>query len=195
MKSSALKQFRRLKKNRGATLLELLIWLMLTMLLITAVIQLLATSIANWRMINSQTALQQTVRFAVDSMVRDIQFAQRISLDNDRKITVTTGKYGKNGQQITYTYDTRVMPHVLRRDKNDGSGAQPMTGGNSNTVIHIRDCRFVILATDGDGFPRTVQIEITACDTGTGRHFTLQTAVTGRLVNTHARTAKEYHDD
>lgn len=172
---------RRSGNQQGATLAELMIWLVLTVLLMTGVAQLLATSLTGWRMINSQTTLQQTVRFSVDSIVRDTQFARGIILDHNR-LTVITNKYGKKDQRITYTYDTGARPHVLRRNKNDGSGAQPMTGGNSNASLTISDCRFTVLAAGRNGQPRTVEIVVTARDSDTDRQFTLQTAVTGRLV-------------
>lgn len=171
-----------LTNRQGMTLAELMIGIALAALLLAVVGRFLFLALTAWQSGNSSTTLQQTARFAADSIVRDVQYARSINLHGTDQVSLTTDKYGMSNQLITYSYDTAVKPPVLRRNKNDGSGAQPMTGGNSNAMIGVSACRFTVLATSRTGRPRTVNIAITVLDGSSGRQFTVETAVTGRMV-------------
>jgi len=137
---------------------------------------LLAASVTAWQAGSSRTDVQQTARFAVDSLVRDIQYAHKISLTGTTRIDIWTDKYGPPNQQITYLLDTAGATAILRRN------SQPVTGESSNTTISISSLRLTTLAANQWSEPRIIGIVLTAVDHNTGQRYTICTAVTGMRV-------------
>jgi Tfp pilus assembly protein PilW len=166
----------------GYMLAELLVAIPLMLIMLTVIHQVLGVCLAMWQDGSIRIELQQNVRFAADSIVRDVQYAKSITITGGNKLDVITEKYGASAQRITYSYDKAVQPYAIRRNKNDGSGAQPVIGGNKKSPVTVSVCQFTPLVKNAAGDPRTVNIIITALNTTTGQHFTIETAVTANLV-------------
>lgn len=173
---------RRLVAQQGVTLVELLLSLALSVLLLQVTVQVLGISLTEWQIKTSKTELQQNARFAVDSIVRDLQYAKSITITGTKQLSFSSDKYTQNAPQVTYTYDTAAKPYAIRRNKNDGSGAQPVAGGSPTSPITISSCTFTSLVNNSAGKPKTIHIALTATDTNTGQQFSIETAVTANLV-------------
>ncbi|QJW45338.1 hypothetical protein HA075_05755 [bacterium BFN5] len=173
---------RRLVAQEGVTLIELLLSLALTVLLLQVTVQVLGITLTEWQIKTSRTELQQNARFAVDSIVRDLQYAKSITINGTKQLSFLSDKYTHNAPQVTYTYDTAAKPYAIRRNKNDGSGAQPVAGGSLTSPITISSCTFTSLVNNSLGKPKTIHIALTATDTNTGQQFSIETAVTANLV-------------
>lgn len=174
-----------LAKQQGFTLLELLLGMSLTALLLAVIFGLLVTSFKIWQTASSRCDLQQNARYAVDIMIRDLQYATEINIHNPPVgIDLRTNKYGTDNQQITYkrVLSSHPLPirYVLIRDLHNGAGAQPVTGGGE-VVVDIAALTFTDLTPLGHFGTKTVGITLTAQDTA-GRSYTLETAVTATMI-------------
>ncbi|HEY3423197.1 MAG TPA: prepilin-type N-terminal cleavage/methylation domain-containing protein, partial [Negativicutes bacterium] len=66
--------------QRGFTLIELMISLALTVMLLYGVSGILASSLQLWKFNGGKMEIQQTARYAVDCIVRDLQYAWKIDI-------------------------------------------------------------------------------------------------------------------
>lgn len=163
---------RYLVRQSGITLVELIIGMALTVLLITAVVSLLSTSLQAWQTGSRKTEVQQTARFALDSVARELRYATGVVID-ENKHGVTFKKNDTAASEDTI-YISCSSNGVLRREnKSEGGGAQPITGENNVKVA----VAFELDASDN----RTVRILLTATDTYTDKlprqSITLKTSV------------------
>ncbi len=166
--------------QRGMTLIELMLGLMLTVVLLSGIFGLLSTSLVSWKSGISRSEVQQTARFAVDSMVRDLRYGDNYELGNDgRSITYRNIKSGQYGNTYRYhvstadhkLYKTGIIPQVV---------SQPVTGEN------VKGANYIILNPDNQALfrqpdpskPDTITITVEAKDTVTGHSFVLYSAVT-----------------
>lgn len=87
-----------LTTDQGFTLLELIIGITLTLLLLPGMLNLFSTSITILNTEISRTNLLQTARIAVDGVLREIRYAQDISLNHTKSLTITK----LNGETNTF---------------------------------------------------------------------------------------------
>lgn len=159
--------------QKGFTLIEMVIATMLILLIMAAMSTLFCASSQLIGASDCQREAQQTTRFAIDTIVREVKYSQKILLISESCVILETPQ-----KKITYFLDPNQK--ILRRDKNDGSGAQPLTGG-SIIPLEITYLRFNALDETSSGAIHTLQITITATSTdnwGKKYNYTLQTAVT-----------------
>ncbi|MEG6584044.1 PilW family protein [Dendrosporobacter sp. 1207_IL3150] len=166
-----------LKGQKGTTLVELIAAIMLTAMLLSAIAGVLSTSMAAWRNGTSRTDVQQTARYAVDSIVRDVKFAKSINVLSFKQIEIVTDKYATPNQKITYKLDTAYSPYILRRS------SQPVTGGSTNTTIHISNLEISVLALSKNLLPKTIGIKLVAEDLQTGQQITIETAASSIFID------------
>ena len=164
-------------RQSGFTLIELIIAMGLTVLLLTCLFTLLSTSLKSWSVGSSRTELQQTARYSIDTLTRDLQFATDIQIPDTKSLEIRTNKYGIANQKINYSVDSTGTIKTLRKNTNDGSGWQPITGGGS-TPISV-DIKFSNL-TPTSGSIRTVGLELTATDQN--QDYKITTAITGIYI-------------
>lgn len=164
-------------RQNGFTLIELIITMGLTVLLLTCLFTLLSTSLKSWAVGSSRTELQQTARYAIDTLTRDLQFATDIQIPDTKGLEIRTSKYGTANQKINYSVDSTGSTKTLRKNSNDGSGWQPVTGGG-NTPVSV-DISFSNL-TPTSGSIKTVGIELTATDQN--QDYKMTTAITGIYI-------------
>jgi len=160
-------------KQAGFTLLEVLISLTITVVLLTALVPLFATSLALWRTSGSQSEVQQTARFAVDSMVRDLKYGSDIRKINDNELSFIDSQGRQSGYRLSTS--NHILYNLL-----SNNNPQPVTGANiqktanvlvygdygaSKALFHVQE--------------QTVYLYLTAVDAVTGQSFTVHTAVGG----------------
>jgi prepilin-type N-terminal cleavage/methylation domain-containing protein len=172
--------------QRGFTLIELMISLALTVMLLYGVSGILASSLQLWKFNGGKMEIQQTARYAVDCIVRDLQYAWKIDIISPTSLTLKTNQYGEKTKTITYTLDTSGPSYKLRRNQGDGSGAQPVTGDNIINAS-ISNLKLTSLATNQSGETKTVGIRLTVTDISQTdpdkrQTYTIVTAVTANNV-------------
>lgn len=167
--------------ERGFTLIELLIGLLLTGMLIAVLFTMLSSSLQYRLQADRSVEIQQTARHAMDSIVRDLQYATTITLVNADRITFTTEQFGHD--TITYWLDKSGATAIIRQNKNASSN-QPVTGEGKSVTVSVSQLAFETLNFNTAGQPLTVGIELTVTDLAAGDpakrpSYTLRTAVTG----------------
>lgn len=169
-----------IRHNHGGSLVEILVGMMITVVAIGSIVTLLSTSLAAWKAGNSRTDVQQTARFALDSIVRDVQFATTVTIVNSNQLRLQTTKYSDSTSTsltaIEYIRDSGILYR-----KAGSAYRQPMTGGSSNSAVSITEFALSVLKTDTQNQPLTIGILLTVEDAATLQRLTVETAVTRRL--------------
>lgn len=166
--------------QRGMTLVELMLGLMLTVVLLSGILGILSTSLGSWKSGISRSEMQQTARFAVDSMVRDLRYGDNYELGEDgRSITYRSIKSGQYGN--TYRYHVSTTDHKLYKTSLIPSApSQPVTGANvkgvNNIILNPNDQ--ALFRQPDTSKPNSITITVEAKDTATGHSFVLYSAVT-----------------
>lgn len=148
----------RINNQSGFTLVEIMIGLMLTLVLMSAVFGLLSSSVMSWTQGAAHNDLEQSARIAVDSMVRELRYARAVT-------SVTSGSIAfvnSGGDNVAFRLGTSTNRNMntLHRLNN------PMTENNVSSLT------FEQIGS------RTVKISLTMHDAPTGQTKTLRTAVT-----------------
>jgi len=131
---------KRLSAERGFTLIELIIGMTLMIILLSGLLSVFSTHLAIWTVEKNRTSTQQTARIAVDKVIREIRYAQNISLSNTQslKITKINGEIntfqlggGLHSKTLYITIDkTKVIPA-------GGSSTNPMTEDTVTNLLFI----------------------------------------------------------
>lgn len=173
----------RKQKQLGFTLAELTVALALTAILLAALLSLLSTSLNSWQAGSTRTELQQTARYAVDMMVRELQYANSIIINSETSLTLQTNQY--QSKTVTYFLDSNSNPPILRRNQHDNSGSLPVTGDGSlpnvGVTVEFKPLKYV---NGNDAIVKTVGITLKAWDdtqkdAAKQQAYKIQTAVTG----------------
>ncbi len=70
--------------NKGVTLIELLVTLAIIGFVITALYSFYLTGLRGWQRGTDRMEAQQSARIAMDKIIREVRFAEEISLDEDK---------------------------------------------------------------------------------------------------------------
>ena len=152
--------------EQGYSLVALLIAVNLHLILFACTVTAADLSIRQNTMILNKIALQEEVRYAMDSIVRDFMYAKDFVV-TDNRLEIITDKYG----QIIYTIDTNQTTCRLTCDN------QPITGESkrSNSII----TQFQVEEVS----PTTISIRIEAAGKKTKNTFALRTVITAFNMN------------
>lgn len=159
--------------QQGFTLAELIIGMSLTVLLLSGIGTLISVNIQSWLNGSSRTEVQQTARYAMDMMVRELRYAKTFTLENDHSLRFVDTKPPNN--QYRYYLDT--TNHILYRQP-IGFTQQPVTGVNvsGSTTVVINQDNAKLFDVIGDN---TAVITLTATDTVRNESYTLRSVVYG----------------
>jgi len=78
-----------LTSEGGFTHIELIVGMTVTVLLLSGMLSLFSTSLNIWTVEKSRTSMQQVARMAVDKVVREIRYAQDVSLTTAQGLRIT----------------------------------------------------------------------------------------------------------
>ena len=167
-------------KNRqaGTSLLEVLIGLLLVALLLSGLWGLLYTAGQAWRLGVSKLELQQTARYALDIMVRDLRYGENFILEDETHLVYRNlGAVAAVGN--IYRYYLNTVDHKLyRAGISPWSSPQPVSGDNvwaANAVL-LYPTNGRLFTLQGNDI---VLISLTAVDKATNQSLQLSTAVAG----------------
>ena len=166
-----------LNKQDGVSLLEVVIALMLIVLLLPAIFGLLTASLSAWKVGTSRAEVQQTARFAIDSMVRNLRYGDEYTLENDKSITYRNLRPG-NQQDYIYRYYVGADHKLYHSGVTPYSTPQPVTGDNvkglNSVIINQNEPLFSQPDGVGDNY---ILITVYATDTVTGQNWETAAAV------------------
>ncbi len=169
--------------QQGFTLIEIIIGFSLTLLLLASVAFLFSVHIPTWLRGQSQVEVQQTARYALDKMTRELRYAERVELENftfypnKGSIKIIKPQVVPNQPQETCRYFVDSSNHILYRQPIIPSGSrQPVTGANVLNVNAVE-----LYPIDGKVFEvlgnHTTIFTFVAVDKGTGESHAVRTAV------------------
>ena len=167
-----------IKSEQGFTLLELLLSMALTVLLLSGMLSLFATSLHIWAIEKNRTSMQQTARIATAKIVSEIRYARSISLNNTKSLKVTK----LNGEIITFQLggDLRERTLYMLIDK---SMVKPWGGASTNPITENVVTNLHFTPYPQSGKTQAVGISIEVTDSITGEAQVLQTS--GYSWNSH----------
>jgi len=169
-----------LSDNKGFTLVEVLVAIPLVVLLLSGIFNVLSVAVTSYQMSNGRMAVQQTARFAVDNIVRELQFVQggAITLNSANEIEFVTNRNGVN-ETVIYSDAINNSDGTVQLMRNN----VPITGDNI-TSVSISNLVFapVNASNPTPTYPLTtniVSITLTAEATNVinNPHYTVETTV------------------
>ena len=116
-------------KQHGITLVELMIYVIIIGLLSQVLYNIVTVIYRNYQYCISQMELQQNVRYAIESISRDVEFAKDVNIDN-KVLTIYKSDNDKDFV-VSYEISKKYHPYRLMRDN------QPVTGESSIKKIEI----------------------------------------------------------
>ena len=161
--------------QQGFTLAELILGMSLTVLLLLGIGTLLSVNIQSWLNGSSRTEVQQTARYAMDMMVRELRYAKTFTGESNYSLRFVDANLPNN----QYRYYLNTTNYILYREPVSPAGtAQPVTGVNvsgSTTVVINQDNTRLFEVLDNN----TVVITLTATDLVRNQSYTLRSVVYG----------------
>jgi prepilin-type N-terminal cleavage/methylation domain-containing protein len=172
--------------QQGLTLVELVAGLTIFLILLSAIVPLLSTSIQAWRTGRSQAEIQQTARLAMERLGHSVRYAKTVTVaDHGGSLQVVDG----DGSSLKFSVNPDTQTLCLA----SGNGTpQPFAGDGYNKAPG----QVVVIANPGNQQRFTVQdvtmldkngqalcaikqvrIVITVRDKMTGFQYTLQSLV------------------
>ena len=128
---------KKLTSQQGFTLLELILGMTLTLLLLTGLFSLFSASITIWNTEKSRTNLQQTVRFAVDRVMREIRYAQDIHVNHAKSLTITKLNGETNTFQLGEGLHGNTLYMVINKTKAIPAGGISTNPLTENVVTNL----------------------------------------------------------
>jgi prepilin-type N-terminal cleavage/methylation domain-containing protein len=114
---------KKIQKNAGFTLIEVLIAITLLVILLAGIVKVMTACLRASRVCEYKIEAQQTARFAVDSMVRELKYAKKITIINSKGLMLESDVTGES-ESIYYGLDA---DHVIRRITEREIIPQPLT--------------------------------------------------------------------
>lgn len=158
-----LKKFYDYFNNKGFSLLELLVAMPLMVILLGTMVSIVALTLLISQHNQSNLELQQQLRFTIDSIVRDITYANSVKIGQN-EIEIKTTRNNPNTQTIVYRLNKNVQIGKVMKDN------QPVTGESRTGLISVLSLNFKKIN------DRTILIEIIGGNQRTKKQFTLETA-------------------
>lgn len=150
--------------NKGFSLIELLVAMPLMAILLATMVSIFALAILLSQHNQSNLELQQQLRFTMDSIVRDLTYANSVKIGKN-EIEIKTSRNNLNTQTIVYRLNKNVQIGKVMKDN------QPVTGESRTGLISVLSLNFKKIN------DRTILIEIIGENQRTKKCFTLETAV------------------
>ena len=160
-----------LTAQNGFTLLELLIGMTLTILLLSGMLSLFKANLTIYVAEKSRTSIQQTVRLAVDKVMREIRYAQNISIHSAQSLSITKVSGEINTFQLGGGLHTNTLYVIIDKTK-----VVPAGGTSTNPITEnvVTNLMFTPYPDHSNIQAITISLEVT--DPNTGQKCTTQTA-------------------
>ncbi len=154
--------------QHGLTLIELVIGMVLILCLLSGIVGLFSGSLKVWVFGKQQSHINQTARIAMDSIVKEIRYAQQITLKNTSSLVVAKVNGDIRMLQLGEGLHSKTLYVIIDKTKSippGGISSNPIT---ENLVTNLQ------FAQHGKGKAVLVTLEVT--NESTGERKLLQTA-------------------
>lgn len=177
--------------QQGFTLAELIIGMSLTVLLLTGVGTMLSVNVQSWLTGSSRAEVQQTARYAMNMMVRDLQLSEKLpDADPQKNYTfrLITGIDGADNYILEYkdarskkiyryyldkTATDTKKKYILYKHQMDTGTKQPVTGESLTAIVINKNNEPLFELLDDN----TVLITLIATDIVTNQSYETRTVV------------------
>lgn len=151
-----------LQSQKGFSLVELLVGMVITMLVFSAVAGLMGASVQNWVVGTTHADLQQSARLSVFQITRDLRYAWDISVTGGNIVTYKL--LDADGNQVNEEFSYSTATNALRFTAN----------GVTNPVHDTKYTAAMVLSKEDS---RTVIIDFTLTEPGSNQSVRIQTRV------------------
>lgn len=160
-----------LTAQHGITLIELMIGMTLSIILLSGLLSVLSTNLTIWTAEKSRTSMQQIARIAVDKVMREIRYAQDISLNNTQSLRITKLSGEINTFQLGGGLHSNTLYMII-----DKTRAIPAGGLSTNPITEnvVTNLLFTLYSQSNNRQAITMTLEVT--DKNTGQQQTIHTA-------------------
>ncbi|AIF51788.1 PilW family protein [Pelosinus sp. UFO1] len=155
----------------GLTLVELLISITLMLTLLSGIADLFSESLRLWIFNRNQENIQQTARLAMDSIAREIRYAQQITFKNKSSLLITKPSGENNTFQLGGGTHSKTIYIIIDKTK-----TKPAGGISSNPITENFVTNLDFLAYPESENPKAVMITLETTDENTGEKKLLHTA-------------------
>jgi len=126
-----------LKKQQGLTLIELVIAMTITLILLSGLSSVLSVSLTTWRLEKSRMAMVQTARMAVDRVMREVCYAQQLTVSNPRSLTITKIDGEINTFELGGGLHGNTLYMIIDKTASGGGIATSPLTENNVTELHF----------------------------------------------------------
>lgn len=160
-----------LTAQHGVTLIELIIGMTLAIILLSGMLSLFSTQLTSWAIEKNRTGLQQTARIAVDKMMREIRYAQDMSLNNTHSLKITKSSGEINTFQLGGELHVNTLYLII-----DKTHAIPPGGSSTNPITENIVTNLLFTPYPSSTNFQAVGITLEVTDGKTGQKQTIHTA-------------------
>lgn len=164
-----MKQYLRAKD--GITLVEILISMTLGLIILSGMLSLFSTSLKIWTVEKNRTNMQQTARIAVDTIIREIRYAQNINLINSEVLQITK----VSGEVNTFQLGTVLHANTLYITIDQRRG-KPAGGISTNPITENVVTKLLFAPYFQTGVLQAIIITLEVTDKTTGEQQLIQSA-------------------
>jgi len=157
--------------EHGFTLIELMIGMTLTTILLSGLLSFLSTHLTIWKVEKHRTSMQQTARIAVDKVMRELRYAQDISLNNTHSLKITKISGEINTFQLGGGLNENTVYVIIDKTRTIPAGGISTNPITENVVTNLL---FTPYPQSANSQAILITLEVT--DSSTGQKQTIHTA-------------------
>jgi len=154
--------------QHGLTLIELVIGMALILCLLSGIVGLFSGSLKVWVFGKQQNHLNQTARIAMDSIVKEIRYAQQITLRNTSSLVVTKVNGEIRTLQLGEGLHSKTLYVIIDKTKTIPPGGISSSPITENLVTNLQFLQ--------RGNSKAVLVTLEVTNESTGERRLLRTA-------------------
>jgi len=154
--------------QHGLTLIELVIGMALILCLLSGIVGLFSGSLKVWVFGKQQNHLNQTARIAMDSIVKEIRYAQQITLRNTSSLVVTKVNGEIRTLQLGEGLHSKTLYVIIDKTKTIPPGGISSSPITENLVTNLQFLQH--------GNSKAVLVTLEVTNESTGERRLLRTA-------------------
>ena len=157
--------------EHGFSLIELMIYMTITVLLLSGMLSLLSSSLRIWTVEKSRTNMQQTARIAVDKIISEIRYAKELRLTNRNSLRITKVSGEINTFQLGGGLHENTLYMLIDKTRVIPAGGISTNPITENVVTNLLFTPYPEMSNI-----QAVAITLQTTDPSTGQQQTIETA-------------------
>ena len=160
-----------IKNQRGISLLEVVVSMLLMTIILTSMIHLFSHSLFVWTTQKKLITMEEIARIAVDTMVREVRYSREIKLNHRGSLQITK----LNGEVNTFQLGSELHANTLYI-LIDKQNAIPVGGISTNPLTENLVTTLLFTPYPEDGDMQAVLITLEVMDQQSKKKYILHTA-------------------